>query len=148
MGPSSPNQIAQALVWWYKVADGSEGGTHLTLTSSQYADGGAVLGVWQGQTTNPIAGASDMLVNSGGGIGHVTTADVAPIAFGTTTSVLPLVITSWQSSAAQIAYPPGFFYLSGASDGYSAVALAMALNPQKTAVYRSCSCSSASKRPS
>jgi hypothetical protein len=106
----------------------------MTITSSRYADGGAVLGVWQGQTTNPIAGASDMLVNAGpAGAGNVTTANVGSIPFGRTTSVVPIILTSWQSSGSQIALPDGFFFLSGASDGYSSVGLAMALNPQSTA---------------
>lgn len=116
---SSPN--AQGLMWWWKIADGSEAGSTITLQSSSYADGGAVVNVYEGQAANPIVAVSSLTTSDNYGVGHVTSAGVAGISLDNSITAVPLILASWQPYYSNITSPSGFSFNSTATDGYSYV---------------------------
>jgi chitinase len=132
LGSGSGTKSRQALYYWWKVATGTESGTKVTFKTNKYADGGVVVAVYNGATTNPIAGASSIATNDNNGDGNVQTAAVNGISLNSAATVVPLIIASWQPNASNITWPSGYIFEATATDGYSFVDLAESSNARTT----------------
>jgi len=131
-GQNSGSSDAEGLTWWWKIADGTEAGTSITLQSSSYADGGAVVNVYAGEAANAIAGVSSLTTNDNFGNGHVTSANVGSVSLDNTVTAVPLILASWQPNMTTVSFPEGFGFESAADDGYSFVAVGEAYSSLTT----------------
>lgn len=127
-GANSNATDTQAIAWWWKVADGTEGGSTITLKSSRYADGGVVVNVYHGQAADPIAGVSNFTTTDNFGNGHVFSANVSGVTTDSTVSAVPLIFASWQPNATTVTWPNGFAFESAADDRYSFVGVGESLS--------------------
>ena len=132
-GAGSGTTQSQGLHWFWKVANGTEGGTKVQLKSSSYADGGGIVAVYRGASgSGPIAGVSSLKTNDNGGSFQVTSATVNGISLSNTTNVVPLILTSWQPSDATVSWPADFIAEASATDGYGHVAIGESLSSLNT----------------
>lgn len=130
VGGNSASPDGQALRWWWTVVPASPATSYL-FSSSSYEDGAVVVIDLRGAaTTNTIQGVSVMNANDNSGIGNVTSAACASVAWSGATNVVDLLLTSWQPTAANITWPTGFSQMAAATDGYGFVAVGGNLNSQ------------------
>lgn len=127
-GTNSNATDTQAITWWWKVADGSEGGSQAVFKSSRYADGGIVVNVYAGEAADPIAGVSRFTTTDNFGNGHVFTANVSGITTDNTVTAVPLIFASWQPNATTVTWPVNVTFESAADDGYSYVGVGEVLS--------------------
>jgi hypothetical protein len=132
VGANSAHPSGQGLNWWWKVANGSEGGTNLTLKSSSYADGGGVVLDYRGTAASPIAAVGSLATNDNGGVGNVTKPTFNGASWSASTKVVNLLLMSWQPSATSVGWPSGFSQQATANDGFGFVAVGANLAPQST----------------
>jgi hypothetical protein len=132
VGAGSAHPGGQGLNWWWKTANGSEGGTSVTLKSSSYADGGAVILDYRGATSNPVVAVSSMTKNDNNGVGNVTTPSFAGVSWPTSTKVVDLMLTSWQASSSTVTWPSGYTLQATANDGFDYATVGASLAPQTT----------------
>jgi Glycosyl hydrolases family 39 len=132
VGAGSAHPGGQGLNWWWKTASGSEGGTNVTLKSSAWADGGAVILDYRGATANPIVAVSAMTKNDNGGVGNVTTPSFAGVSWPTSTKVAKLILSSWQASSSTVTWPSGYTLQATANDGFDYATVGANLAPQTT----------------
>lgn len=132
VGAGSAHPGGQGLNWWWKKANGSEGGTSVSLKSSGYADGGAVILNYRGATTTPIVAVSSITKNDNSGVGNVTTPAWAGVSWPTSTKVVSLLLTSWQASSSAVTWPAGYTLHGTANDGFDYVTVGGNLTSQTT----------------
>jgi Glycosyl hydrolases family 39 len=132
VGAGSAHPRGQGLNWWWKTANGLEGGTNVTLKSSAWADGGAVILDYRGATANPIVAVSSMTTNDNGGVGKVTTPAWSGVSWPTSTKVVSLMLASWQASASTVTWPTGYALNATSNDGFDYVTVGANLTSQMT----------------
>ncbi len=112
----------QGLNWWWKIATNADSGATVTLRAASYADGGGIVLAYRGASASPILAVSALATNDNGGHGHVTSAQFNGVSWSGATSVVSLLLVSWQPARERIIWPTGFVAQATATDGYSYVA--------------------------
>lgn len=130
VGANGGRPDGEGLNWWWKIASGSESGTTLTLTSSSYADGGAIVLAYRGASATPIQAVSTLAANDNGGNGKVTSAQFNSVAWSTSASVVSLLLMSWQPVSTTLALPTSYTLQATANDSYSYVTAGANLTAQ------------------
>ena len=132
-GAGSGTTQSQGLNWFWKIANGTEGGTKVKLKASVYSDGGGIIAVYRGESSaSAIAGVSSLATNVYWDSSKGMSAKVNGVSLAGTTSVVPLILTSWQSGNATISWPSGFVDKAGATDGYGHVEIGEILSSVST----------------
>ena len=120
-GTNSGHPDGQGLNWWWKIATSADSGATITLKAASYADGGSIVLDYRGASASPILAVSALATNDNGGNGHVTSAQLNSVSWSGTSSVVSLLLMSWQPANATVAWPAGFSTQATANDGYGFV---------------------------
>ena len=120
----------QGLNWWWKIASSADSGTTITLKSSSYADGGAIVLDYRGASASPIRAVSTLATNDNGGNGFVTSLQFNAVSWTGSANVVSLLLMSWQPANATVTWPTGYAAQATATDGYAFVAAGANLTTQ------------------
>jgi Abnormal spindle-like microcephaly-assoc'd, ASPM-SPD-2-Hydin len=132
-GANSAHPSGQGLNWWWKVATASDAGASAIFKAKSFARGaGEVLDYRGLSASSPIVAVSTMATNSNGGAGNVTTPIFKSVSWSGSTSVVSLLLMSWQPNPATVTWPAGFGLQATANDGFDSVAAGANLTPQTT----------------
>lgn len=123
----------QGLNWWWKIATSADSGATISLKASSYADGGGIILAYRGASSSPIKVVSTLATNDNGGSGFVTSAQFNSVSWSGSTSVVSLLLMSWQPTAATVTWPTGYTLQATATDGYGYVAAGANLTAQSAA---------------
>src|SRR5579871_2710170 len=135
-GSNSAASNTQGLDWWWKFATGTD--KSVTLKSSSWADGGAVVLDYRGAGALPIGPVSTMVDAT-----SASTVRFNGVSWTGSASVVPLLLASWQARAATVTEPVGFGTQAEADDGFGFVSVAAGAAvaatdlPAQTATYSS-----------
>jgi hypothetical protein len=119
-GTGSGHPDGQGLNWWWKIATSADSGATATITlkAASYADGGGIVLDYRGASASPILAVSALATNDNGGDGHVTSAQFNGASWSGASSVVSLLLMSWQPANATVAWPTGYSTQATANDGY------------------------------
>jgi len=117
-GTGSGHPDGQGLNWWWKIATSADSGATITLKAASYADGGGIVLDYRGASASPILAVSALATNDNGGDGHVTSAQFNGASWSGSSSVVSLLLMSWQPANATVAWPTGYSTQATANDGY------------------------------
>jgi N,N-dimethylformamidase beta subunit-like protein/centrosomal CEP192-like protein/ASPM-SPD-2-Hydin domain-containing protein/HYDIN/CFA65/VesB family protein len=120
----------QGLNWWWKIASSADSGTNITLKSSSYAEGGAIMLDYRGASATPIRAVSTLATNDNGGVGFVTSAQFNAVSWTGSANVVSLLLVSWNPANTSVTWPTGYAAQATANDGYSFVAAGANLTTQ------------------
>jgi Abnormal spindle-like microcephaly-assoc'd, ASPM-SPD-2-Hydin len=129
-GGNGGHPDGQGLNWWWKIATSTDSGAVITLKSSSYADGGAIVLAYRGASGSPILAVSALATNDNGGNGNVTGPQINGVSWAGSASVVSLLLMSWQPNSTNITWPTGYTTQASATDGYGYVAAGANLAPQ------------------